>query len=248
MRRLFFALLFVNIAYFAWAHFVDVPPAPKGGGAIAQLPSVKLIEELPQLVRAVATPPPPPDPAACFSVGPFGDVDNSAKAAAVMKAKGFDPRQRAEAGETSAGYGVFVGGLATQAEADQALVNIEKNGIRDAILLPATGDGPRRISLGLFSERARAEKRAQLARTMGFKAEVAERKLPTAVYWVDVAPQAGQSTIPIQDLFAEGMSSRIAVQPCPAAVKTVIAAGAAPATAPAPGPQSAQVAGTSKPQ
>ncbi|HEX4387508.1 MAG TPA: hypothetical protein VH109_02670 [Steroidobacteraceae bacterium] len=80
---------------------------------------------------------------------------------------------------------------------------------------------------------------------MGFKAEVAERKLPTAIYWVDVAPQPGQNTIPIQDLFAEGMSSRIAVQPCPAAVKTVVAAGSA---APAPGPQAAQVAGTPKPK
>jgi hypothetical protein len=251
MRRVFFALLFLNLAYFAWAHFLAVPARPQANATSAHLPTVKLLEEVPQgprpeasVKKTVAL-----DPDACVSVGPFGDVDNSAKAAAVLKAKGFEPKQRAEAGETSAGYVVYVAGLASQAETDQLLVNIEKAGIRDAILMPASGDAPRRISLGLFSERTRAEKRAQLARSLGFRADITERKLPTAIYWVDVAPPSGSNTIPIQDLFAEGMSSRIAVQPCPAAVKSAVAAANAPAASPAPnaGPAPpAQVAGTSK--
>ena len=248
MRRLFFALLFVNLAYFAWAQFVDVPPAPRGGGS-AHLPTVKLAEELPPqkpgqgaagATRVVAA-----DPAACVSVGPFGDVDNSAKAAAALRAKGFDTRQRAEAGETSAGYGVFVGGMTSSAETDQALVSIEKAGIKDAILMPATADAPRRISLGLFSERARADKRAQLARSLGFKAEVSERKLPTAIYWVDVSTDPGSNTIPLQDLFDEGINSRVAVQPCPASVKAAVASASPQGAPPAASPP-AQVASTPK--
>ena len=37
---------------------------------------------------------------------------------------------------------------------------------------------------------------------MGIKAEVAERKLPGTLYWVDLAPLPGMTTIPLQDLFA----------------------------------------------
>jgi hypothetical protein len=251
VRRIFFALLFLNLAYFAWANFLAAPTRPQANGTTAHLPTVKLVEEAAQgqapeatTKKTVAA-----DPDACVSVGPFGDVDNSAKAAAVLKAKGFEPKQRAEAGETSAGYVVYVAGMATQAETDQLLVNIEKAGIRDAILMPATGDAPRRISLGLFSERARADRRVQQARSLGFRADVTERKLPTAIYWVDVVPPQGAGTIPLQDLFAEGMSSRIAVQPCPQAVKNAVAAANPPAVSPAPGPpaQPAQVASAPKP-
>jgi hypothetical protein len=249
VRRLFFALVFLNLTYFAWASFLAAPPAPTAGAATAHLPTVKLIEEVPAAQRpdgnakkvvADAT-----AATTCVSVGPFGDVDNSAKAAAVLKSKGFDPKQRAEAGESSAGFWVFVGGLTSAAETDQALVNIEKNGFKDAILMPASGDGPRRISLGLFSERARADKRAQEARSHGFKADVTERKLPTAIYWVDVATPPG-TNLPLQDLFAEGINSRVGVQACPAPKGTASSPAVVTPAATAPVAPT-QLAGASKP-
>jgi hypothetical protein len=49
----------------------------------------------------------------------------------------------------------------------------------------------------------------------GFKAEVAERRLSGTLYWLDLVPPAGINTVPIAGLFAEGVGSRIAVQPCP---------------------------------
>ena len=235
VRTIFLALVFLNVAYFAWAHWVDSPRrAPVG--QTTHLPQLRLADELP----AGGT----PDPAtqakasqaesqACFSVGPFADVDNSAKAAALLRAKGFDPHQRAEAAEGSSGFWVFVGNLKSDAEADRALVTLEHGGVKDALVMPATADTPKRLSLGLFSERARADRRAQSIRALGLNAEVAERKLPGTVYWVDLAPLPGMGTVPIQDLFAEGISSKIAVQTCPAAVhlQVAAAAGAAPASA-----------------
>ena len=83
--------------------------------------------------------------------------------------------------------------------------------------MPASADAGRRISLGLFTERARAERRAESVRAMGLKAEVAERKLPSTVYWVDLAPQPGMTTVPLQELFAQGVSSKVSVQTCPPA-------------------------------
>jgi len=236
VRHAFFALLFVNLAYFAWAHWVDVPKAPPVNEAIARLPRLKLLDDAPQsqAPQPSAEKTASNQPAACFSVGPFGDLSNSALAAAILRQRGFDPKQRAEEGQMSDGYWVFIGGMKTQAETEHALTTLERGGIKDALVMPETPDAGRRVSLGLYSERARADRRAQAVRQTGLKAEVAERKLPGTLYWVDLAPQPGVNTIPIQDLFAEGVSSRIAVQPCPAAVHPPAASGAATSARAAP--------------
>ena len=232
MRLVFFALLFVNLAYFAWAHWIDAPRPPPVNEALARLPRLKMADELPPAER------PPPhgaqktalsDTTGCLSVGPFADLANSAQAAALLKAKGFDPRQRAEQGPVAMSYWVYVAGLASQAEADRALVTLEHNGIKDALVMPESADAGRRLSLGLYSDRSRAERRAQAVRQAGLKAEIAERKLPGTLYWVDLTSPAGVNTIPLHDLFAEGINSRIAVHPCPpataaAAATTVTAA------------------------
>jgi hypothetical protein len=240
MRTAFLALVLLNVAYFAWAHWVDAPPRAAAKDA-PHLPQLQLANELPAggqsgaatQVKAAET-----DTQACFSVGPFGDVDNSAKAAALLRAKGFDPHQRAEAADSSAGYWVFVGNLKSDAEADRALVTLEHGGVKDALVMPAAGDTPKRLSLGLFSERTRADRRAQSIRALGLNAEVAERKVPGTAYWVDLAPLPGMGGVPIQDLFAEGVSSRIAVQSCPAAVHLTNppAGTAAASTPPIPAP------------
>ena len=239
MRLVFFALLFLNLAYFAWAHWIDAPrPAPVNE-AIAHLPQLKMAGELPPDER------PPPhstektalkDPTSCLSVGPFVDLASSAQAAALLKAKGFDPRQRAEQGQVSVGYWVYVGGLASQAEADRALVMLERNGITDARVMPDTADAGRRLSLGLYSERSRAERRAQAVRQAGLSAAIVERKLPGTLYWVDLTPPPGMNTLPLQGLFADGVNSRIAAQPClppPAAPPTAATHPAAAVPEPA---------------
>ena len=236
MRFAFFALLFANLAYFAWAHWIDAPrPAPVNE-AIAHLPRLKMADEAPPAER------PPPRAGqktafgaatVCLSVGPFGDLASSDHAAALLKARGFDPRPRTEPGPVSGSYWVYVAGLATQADADHALV------------MPDSEAG-RRLSLGLYSERPRAERRAEAVRQAGLKAEIAERKLAGALYWLDVAPPAGMNTVPLQGLIAQGASSRIGVQPCPpgaaaGGVDPSRAPGTAPAAPAAAIPESATV-------
>ena len=51
MRIVFVALLFANLAYFAWAHWVDVSQAASQNEELAQLPKLKLVEELPPSER-----------------------------------------------------------------------------------------------------------------------------------------------------------------------------------------------------
>jgi hypothetical protein len=220
VRLAFIALLCLNLAYFAWANWVDAPrPAPVNE-SITRLPRLKLVEEVPPAERPQAqtaqktslTP-----AAACLSVGPFADEHSGARAAALLKTKGFEPRQRAEQGPVTQNYWVYVSGL-SQSEADAALVALERSGIPDARVVPESGPAGWRVSLGIYSERARAERRAEAVRQSGLEAEIAERKLAVTAYWIDLAAPAGidAGAVPVKDLPADRSNSRIGVQPCPA--------------------------------
>ena len=233
MRTLFIALLVVNFIYFAWASWVDVPRTPPVNEMLAKLPRLKLVSEVPGKERpatntrtALNEIPP------CMSVGPFGDITNAAKAAGILTSKGFAPQQRAAEAGMAAGYWVYVAGLKSDVEADKVRVSLEQNGIRDALVMPPAADAGRRVSLGLFSDRAHAEQRAAAVKRMGLKAEIAEHKMPQVVYWIDLAPRPGMTSVPIADLFAEGLGSRIAVQPCPPPPPPSTTAGAQSAGAP----------------
>jgi hypothetical protein len=240
VRTLFIALLVVNITYFAWASWVDVPRAPPVNELLAKLPRLKLVSEVPGKERPVAnTRTTLNETPACMSVGPFGDITNAAKAAGILMSKGFAPQQRAAEAGMSAGYWVYVAGLKSDIEADKVRVSLEQSGIKDALVMPSGADAGRRLSLGLFSDRAHAEQRAAAVRRMGLKAEIAEHKMPQVVYWIDLAPRAGMTSVPIADLFAEGLGSRIVVQPCPpptppSTTAGAQSAGAPPAAQPAP--------------
>ena len=217
VRTIFFALLLVNLAYFAWARWVDVPP-PTPANEITTLPRLKLAEELPPERRTApntAEKTALNAPGGCLSLGPFADSDNSARVAALLKGKGFEPKERAEEAQSSDGYWVYLGGLKSESEVDKALVTLEHGGIKDAVPMPETPDAGRRLSLGMFSERARAEKRAQTVREQtGLNAEVAERKRPATSYWLDVASPAGTVSEPLQGLLAQATSPHVGVQPC----------------------------------
>lgn len=233
MRIAFFALLLANLAYFAWAHWVDVPSSPPAN-EISKLPRLKLAEEEPAAQRnepGSAERTALTDPAVCLSIGPFADPDSSARAVALLRGKGFDPRQRAEEGQSSEGYWVYVGGLKSEADADKALVTLEHGGIKDAVLMPESPESGRKLSLGMFSERAHAEKRARSVRDQtGLEAEIAERKLSGAAYWIDVSAPSGTNTPPLEEIVSQGLGSVVGVQACPAAPATT------PATAPVASP------------
>ena len=59
-----------------------------------------------------------------------------------------------------------------------------------------------------------ADKRAKQVQKLGLKAEVAERKLQSSVYWVDVTPPTENTSVPIDDLLDEGVGSKVGVQAC----------------------------------
>lgn len=151
----------------------------------------------------------------CLSVGPFRDLAAASQGSTALRSAGHDPRTRVAEGEVWAGLWVYLGDLPSRTEAQRAVTLLKQRGIRDAYIMPAA-DATADISLGIFSEPARAQRRAEEVRALGFTPTIADRTRTGTVYWVDVElkPTDGfidPSTIPSE----EGKISRLQVEACP---------------------------------
>jgi len=213
VRNIFFVLLLVNLAFLAWSAWVDVPVPAAAAASAGSLQRLRLVGE----DTAQATSPGTGEggsAAQCVSVGPFDDLASATRGVDVLKKKGFDARQRQATGPNSDGYWVYVAELKTDSVANLALRNLTGSGIREATALQASED-EWRIFVGLFTEREMANRRVDDVRRLGLRAEVAERKLPTTLFWVDVAVHPEDGTLPAHDLY-RGPSAHIGARPCPA--------------------------------
>jgi hypothetical protein len=247
VRVIFFALLLANLLFMGWAQWIDVP-APPAPSSIAGLKRLTLVSELPADKRAalgkmsLETP-----PSQCVSVGPFDDPAIATEAATVLRAKSFAPQQRAAESPATLRFWVYLDGLASDAAVTRVLHRLERAGIDDAEAMPVDVGG-RRVSLGLYSDRDKAERRARLVRTLGLDPQMTERLLPGTVYWLDLTLPNGSTPVPLKDvsdLEPGGGSAPISVQPCsstppPAAPSPQTGSPASsPVTRPAPVPQTA---------
>jgi cell division protein FtsN len=125
------------------------------------------------------------EPFTCTSVGPFADLAEASQAQASLRGAGFSPQQRVEQGELWVGYWVSVQDLATREAADAAMQALQANGISDVYLMPA-GERGHTLSLGVFSDHQRAQRRTEQARALGLDARIEDRKRAGSVYWLDV--------------------------------------------------------------
>jgi SPOR domain len=252
VRVVFFLLLIANLAFFGWAELVDAPQPAPTNAAYAKLPRLKLVNELPADVarpssgnaRKTALQITPEAPR-CLSIGPFDDQDSAMRNASKLREKGLTPRQRVEKGEISKGFWVYIGGLKTDDDVAKVLRTLEQSHVDDAHLMPDTsGDAAHQVSVGLFSERDRADRRAESVQKLGLQPEVAERKLPATLFWMDVDLPSGTAAPTSQDVAAGTDISHIEITPCPAqALPDAAPVPPSPDTTP---PFRTKVAGASK--
>jgi hypothetical protein len=292
LRGVLLLLLFANLAYCAWARFIDTPAEPPATTGISRLPQLKLASEVPRPAAAPTPPAAGPDAAAttgaavvsgsavvasqataaltpaspalaspeaartdaaaehCVTIGPFSDTTRTARASALLRERGFNPRQRAEEGQARPGFWVFVGGLTSQADEERVVRHLESNGIVDAHTMPLSEEG-RRVSVGFFSERAGAERRAKAVQGLGLNAEIADRKQAGTAYWVDLDLNSSAQTVPTDGLLAlEGEGERLEVRQCPGAKAAKQSGGPADAspTAKARVPPAAVAAAKQRPR
>jgi len=147
VRTAAFALVFVNLVFMAWAHWIDVPLEPPVNQVDARLPRLVLAGEAPArtppaLKTAVPQAQPAPGeatsaalaPAAkrCVSVGPFNDGAQVTRAGSLLQERGFTPQQRSEDGDVRDGYWVYVAGIKSAADETRVLRSLQDAGISDA--------------------------------------------------------------------------------------------------------------------
>jgi hypothetical protein len=254
VRAVFFSLLLANLAFLAWAEWIDVPEPAPANDVYAKLPRLKLISEQPGednppasgSTRKTALQAPVPPASRCLSVGPFDDQASATRGASLLRDKGLAPRQRAGQGEISKGFWVYIGGLKDDREVAHVLRTLEQSHVEDAHVMPDKSD-VRQVSVGLFSDRDRADRRAQDLRKLGLQPEVGERKVPARVFWMDVDLPPGASSPTAGEIAGEGgTGAHVGVMPCPKDVSAPDGATPLPA---APGSTPSfrtKVAGASK--
>ena len=233
MRMLCLMLILANVFYFTWAQMIDVNvPSLERRGAKPVDPPMRIvlaremIEANPEErsvgpIRDVEPPAVEPlaaqsSPAHCMSVGPFPDLPQASQAQAALRGAGFQPRQRMEQGEIWAGYWVSVQGLATRDAAEAALKTLSASGIADVYVMPGS-DPPNVLSLGVFSDYQRAQRRVDEVRAIGLTPRIDDRKRAGSVYWIDVDLQEPGQILDSSIFQSDpGKITRLEMRACPA--------------------------------
>jgi hypothetical protein len=237
VRAVFLSLVAANLLFLAWARWIDSPRQAAPQDSLSRLPRLQLVTESaparrPTSARGSTAADPiatltqktslrTSDPTrSCTSVGPFNDITSAARAAGLLTQRGFNLRQRAEEGETIEGYWVFVGGMQSDDEVEQVVARLEKSGFTDAHVMKNYSTN-RRVSVGMFTTRDRAEKRATAVGKLGLQPEIGERKFPGTVYWVDVTLKRGPGfkQLPPEYSFTDIGHAKVQMQPCPPGVR-----------------------------
>lgn len=166
--------------------------------------------------------PPGSEPGRCVSIGPLGDLDTAARVTRMLAELGYVPRQRPADGLVVSGYVVMVGGLAGPEEQARVQRRLERGGLTDAAALPARAASATdpaaaatdyAVSAGLFSERRRAERRAELVRSIGLTPTIEERRGQGTVYWLDLELRSPAEPAALEAVgLADGS---LQIVPCP---------------------------------
>jgi len=208
VRSAFLALVAINIVFFAWAQWIDVPARPpvaaelepgipplqlemKANAAVAASPAaattalVSSNSSAPASAGAAAplTTAESAPAARCRSLGPFDDVNVANAAADRLRTRGMNPRDRSAETVNPNVYWVYIGELTVEMQ-HRAIQTLNAAGIHDAVSMtqPEQSD---RVSVGVFADQAHAVRRAEQVRALGLKPTLGMRQRTVTAHWID---------------------------------------------------------------
>jgi len=207
VRAFFLLLLLANLLFAAWVHWIAPPQVTTAGRAT---PSATDANEI-RLLREAQVSDESADAAdgaaldladaalACVSAGPYLEQPLAEQAEARLQRLGFAVRLRSSRENVRVGDWVRVENLATPEDAANALAQLQAAGIADAYVL--TEEAPATvISLGVFTDKARAEQVSIIARMSGFEPRTIERLREADVFWLDIDRQASAGLPSLEQL------------------------------------------------
>ena len=151
--------------------------------------------------------------ARCLSLGPFPYEEDFDAASLKLEALGMSGKKRLAEGQIWVGYWIFLSPEATREQAVAKVEALRTRGVADIYIEPA-GERENAISLGVFKERNRAQRRYREIRDLGFEPQIARRTRQGTVYWLDFVPDASVSIDPADFQASSGRIVRLASRVC----------------------------------
>lgn len=239
MRALLLVLLFANLAFFAWTQLIGEPsrrpPPPDPGPPIARL----------QLAAEAGTARPA---TRCTAIGPFGDQAVAERAVLWLRGERREPRLRTTIRNAGTGYWVMID-TPTMQQAARVSLGLRAAGVADVEVLPPAAEATRAVvSLGIYSDRANADRRVEELRRYAVSPQVVEQPRAETAWWidVDVAPGAKPIDVGALERGVDGARGLVG-ETCPVAppaggtgspaATTPAAPGAGPTAQEDPGPR-----------
>lgn len=220
IRILVLVLLAANLLYLGWSRWVsDEKPrlvAPETGAAQPAAGTSRA-----STAAASAS--------GCTTIGPVRDETRALEIEQLLVDQQLAPARRIVTEQVREGWWVYVANRDAAAQA-RSMRAIQGAGIRDAFAMP---DDPEfRVSVGLFTDEARANTRAEAVRALRLEAVVNERMQEQPSVWFDLA--AAAQTLDLARFRAEGIDMQdLRIEDCPAGATDgdATAAGTEPAGA-----------------
>lgn len=220
LRVTVFLLLLVNLAFFAWSHWL----APKE----AQLSASPKVDA-PRLLLATEAAPAAKD-ASCVTVGPFATNELAARARQTLIDSGYPSLPREAAISVPDGYWVYLESPTSESAERRLLDKLHNGGISDA---QAVGEiGSRRISLGVFSDESHAAAQSERVAKLGLLPQIIGREKSSTSIWLDLKLKTG--ALPLEGQKFQAGDAELEFKACP---------GESSAGSVAPAPEAARGAG-----
>jgi hypothetical protein len=240
VRGAFLALVAINIVFFAWAQWIDVPALPPAAAdRDAGIPPLQLelkgnaATSSPAAEAAVGSSPAAAStapmgsstsatssasnttaesaPTRCRSLGPFDDVNAANAAADRLRTRGMNPHDRSADTVNPNVYWVYIGQLTVEAQR-RAIQTLNNAGIHDAVSMtqPEQSD---RVSVGVFADQAHAVRRAEQVRTLGLKPTLGMRQHTVTAHWIDFELKPAEMEPSLTELTGPVVRSGIGLGP-----------------------------------
>ena len=177
MRAALLLLLSANLAFFAWSHWLapkeaQLPVSPKVDAPRLQL----VVENAPIAVSGNGR---------CVTVGPFATNELAARARQTLTDSGYMSLPREVVTSVFEGYWVYLESPPTESGERRLLERLKKGGVDDAAAVGELGP-KRRISLGVFSDEARAASQSEKVAKLGLLPQIEAREKPGSAIWLDL--------------------------------------------------------------
>ena len=225
MKLIFLFFAAINIAFFIWQSEslgLGHKSGPSKGMGATNVPTLVLLGEADAIKNADANPKNPPEKtaslapenippanklAACFSLGPFDNVEQALPISAKLRDLGTYTSERKEKEKTTSGYWVYLPSFDSWKDAREKVMELEKKGLKD-IFIVGRGKMKNAVSLGLFSSDDAADRRVEKLQKLGIKPKIEVQYTTAENYWIDIDIEKGHDDVAasVQGI-AEGLTS-----------------------------------------